>query len=103
MKNQFHSWHAFHPDEMGYSTGFFSRLQERAAVLFPGEEKGKGGEPTSENWRGKQGYSGRKSKRSFCMPVLDAFLGIFQEILNRLVQINIHIGHFHRPGQEQLP
>jgi len=27
---------------MGYSTGFFSRLQERAAVLFPGKRKEKG-------------------------------------------------------------
>jgi hypothetical protein len=45
----------------------------------------------------------RKSKRIFCMPVLDALPAVFQEILNRLVQINIHIGHFHLPGQEQLP
>ena len=76
----------------------FGRLQERAAVLFPGEQKGNGDEPTSEDGREKQRYSAKKSQRMFIVPMLDAFLGVFHEILNRLVQINIQFGHFHRPG-----
>ncbi len=88
---------------MGYSTGFFSRVQERVAVLFPGEEKGKGGEPTSEDGRGKQGYFGGNQREFLVCRYSMTFWVFFQEILNRLVQINIQIDHFHPPGQEQLP
>ena len=59
---------------VGLRDRVFQQTAGEGGLPYPGEEKGKGGEPTSEDGRGKQGYSERKSKIIFNMPVLDAFL-----------------------------